>query len=123
MRVGLVVVFAGVAMWVFLLGELTPAGGDVGTVVPRNSALPGSTLAAEPAAEEPAAAVHEVGATPTATATATAPGNVYIVQAGDTMARIAQRHNVTLRDLLNANPQIQNPERIAVGDRITIPGR
>jgi LysM domain/D-alanyl-D-alanine carboxypeptidase len=44
-----------------------------------------------------------------------------VVRAGDTMILIAKRHGVTLQALLAANPQITNPDRIQVGQNITIP--
>ena len=50
------------------------------------------------------------------------PSNPYIVQAGDTMARIARKCGVTLTALRQANPQIININRIEIGDRINIPG-
>jgi LysM repeat protein len=46
---------------------------------------------------------------------------VYVVAAGDTLSRIASRFGVTVEQILAANPQITNPNRIAVGDEITIP--
>ncbi|MGM0369354.1 MAG: LysM peptidoglycan-binding domain-containing protein [Bacillota bacterium] len=48
-------------------------------------------------------------------------GKTYIVQAGDTLYEIAQRHSVTLEDLLAVNPQIENPNQISVGQEICIP--
>lgn len=46
----------------------------------------------------------------------------YTVQNGDTMDRIARRMNIPLTDLINANPQIQNPAVLQVGDIIMMPG-
>lgn len=48
-------------------------------------------------------------------------GPVYIVQAGDTLSLIASRFNVSLNDLLAANPSV-NPNLLAQGQEITIPG-
>lgn len=45
----------------------------------------------------------------------------YVVQSGDTLTRIANRFGVTVEEILAANPQIANPNRIAVGDEIVIP--
>lgn len=47
---------------------------------------------------------------------------VYTVRAGDTLAKIAARFGVSVAAILAANPQITNPDRIYVGQRITIPG-
>ena len=46
---------------------------------------------------------------------------VYVVQPGDTMSKIAKKFDVGLDALIAANPQISDPNRINVGDRITIP--
>ena len=46
----------------------------------------------------------------------------YTVQAGDTLSKIATRNGLTLAQLLQANPQISNPDRINVGDIINLPG-
>jgi murein DD-endopeptidase MepM/ murein hydrolase activator NlpD len=45
----------------------------------------------------------------------------YTVQAGDTLSKIAARNGVTLAQLLQANPQISNPDRINVGDVVNLP--
>ena len=46
---------------------------------------------------------------------------MYIVQAGDTLLRIADRFNVSLTELITANPSI-NPDFLTEGQRIIIPG-
>jgi hypothetical protein len=46
---------------------------------------------------------------------------VYVVAKGDTMLKIAKRFDVTIEQLMAANPQIKNADRIKVGDAITIP--
>lgn len=46
---------------------------------------------------------------------------VYIVAKGDTISKIARRFKVTQKELLAANPQIKNPDKIQIGDQITIP--
>lgn len=67
---------------------------------------------------------------PTATATATSnvptevpspTGQVYVVVANDTVIKIAKKFGLTQEALLAANPQIKNPDKIAVGDEILIP--
>lgn len=45
----------------------------------------------------------------------------YWVQPGDTLWRIARRFGLTLQQLLNANPQIQNPALLYVGQRLEVP--
>ena len=44
----------------------------------------------------------------------------YTVKRGDTLWGIANTYGVTLTALLNVNPQIKNPNRIAVGERVTL---
>jgi murein DD-endopeptidase MepM/ murein hydrolase activator NlpD len=48
-------------------------------------------------------------------------GPMYIVQPGDTLSSIANRFNVTLNELLAANPAI-DPNLLAQGQQIVIPG-
>ena len=48
-------------------------------------------------------------------------GPVYIVQSGDTLSLIAARFNVPVANLMNAN-NISNPDQLAVGQELLIPG-
>jgi LysM repeat protein len=43
------------------------------------------------------------------------------VERGDTLSGIAARHGVSLGALLAANPQIHNPDRIDIGQRLQLP--
>lgn len=45
----------------------------------------------------------------------------HVVQAGDSLSKIAQNSRVTLEVLLGANPDIENPDSISVGQQIRIP--
>jgi murein DD-endopeptidase MepM/ murein hydrolase activator NlpD len=45
----------------------------------------------------------------------------YTVKPGDTLSKVAMRNGVTLAQLLQANPQIKDPNRIKVGDVINLP--
>lgn len=45
----------------------------------------------------------------------------YTIVAGDTLNKIAKKFGVTAEELLAANPQIKNPNKIQVGDEIVIP--
>ena len=49
-------------------------------------------------------------------------GGTYVVQAGDTLGKIAARIGVNWRDLLAINPQIYNPSLIYAGQVINLPG-
>lgn len=44
------------------------------------------------------------------------------VNVGDTLVHIAQRCGVNVMDLIAANPQLSNPNRLLVGDILNIPG-
>jgi LysM repeat protein len=60
---------------------------------------------------------------PTAAESATTSTTVpqeYVVQAGDTLTKIAQMFGTTVADLVSLN-QIQDPDRIAEGQRIKVP--
>ncbi|HEX9045312.1 MAG TPA: LysM peptidoglycan-binding domain-containing protein [Candidatus Limnocylindrales bacterium] len=46
---------------------------------------------------------------------------VYTVKDGDTLSRIAAKYKTTIADIIAANPQIKNPNALAIGDQITIP--
>jgi len=45
----------------------------------------------------------------------------HVVAAGETLIALAKRHGVTLKALLAVNPQITDPNRITIGQRITLP--
>lgn len=45
----------------------------------------------------------------------------YKVKAGDNLSKVAKRYGISLAQLLKANPQIKNPDRIKVGQLINIP--
>jgi hypothetical protein len=46
---------------------------------------------------------------------------IYVVKKGDTMSKIANKFNLTVDEVLAANPQIKNPNKISIGDEVTIP--
>ncbi len=45
---------------------------------------------------------------------------VYIVEKGDNISSIAQMHGVSINEILENNPQIENPRNIQVGQEIII---
>ena len=45
----------------------------------------------------------------------------YTVKPGDNLSRIAMRNGITLPQLLQANPQIKDPNKISVGDVLNLP--
>ncbi|MDP5275289.1 LysM peptidoglycan-binding domain-containing M23 family metallopeptidase [Chengkuizengella axinellae] len=46
----------------------------------------------------------------------------YIVQANDTLWIISQKLGISIQDLINANPQLSNPNNLMIGQSIQIPG-
>jgi len=46
---------------------------------------------------------------------------IYIIKSGDTLYDLAKAFNLTLTQLLHANPQIENPDEIMAGDKLFIP--
>ena len=60
---------------------------------------------------------------PTAGTTAhpSPPPQTYVVAKGDTFSKIARRFGVTVEELLAANPSINDPNRLAIGDALSIP--
>jgi nucleoid-associated protein YgaU len=81
------------------IGDDNPGGGGAATATPRAEITP--TPAPTPVPEP----------TPT----------IYVVKKGDTMSKIANKFDVTVDQLLAANPQIKNPNKISIGDEVTIP--
>lgn len=47
--------------------------------------------------------------------------NTYTVQRGDLFWDIAAKHNLTVMELVKANPQVNNPNALKAGDKINIP--
>lgn len=70
-----------------------------------------------------AAVAAEAGATVQGTdeADTVASTSSHTVQRGDTLSHIARDHGVPLSDLIAANPQIADPDKIYPGDQVTIP--
>jgi LysM repeat protein len=73
------------------------------------------------AASPTPAATEEITAEPAPTLPPEPTPQVYTVRPNDTISKIAKKFGVTAEELLAANPQIKNPDRIKVGQEITIP--
>ncbi len=63
----------------------------------------------------------EASVTPEPTVAPPPTPQIYVVARGDTMSKIAKRFGLTVDQLLAANKQIKNPNKIQIGDEITIP--
>ncbi len=83
-------------------------GGDNGAGVPGSSASPGAS-----------GAVASSSLAPTAKPAPTP--QIYIVKSGDTLLKIAKKFGITVDQLIAANKQIKNPNRIGVGAELKIP--
>lgn len=46
---------------------------------------------------------------------------VYVIATGDTLSKVARTFGLTLEELLAANPQIIDADKVAIGDEINIP--
>jgi LysM repeat protein len=70
------------------------------------------------ASASPAAPSVSIAPTPIPAPTA----QIYLVQAGDTMSRIANRFSIPLDQLIEANRDtIPDPDNLQIGDQVTIP--
>ena len=49
------------------------------------------------------------------------PDHVHIIVSGETLSKIADRYHLNLAELLAANPEIKDPNKIMVGQRVKIP--
>ncbi len=104
-RVALVAGALGIAaLALFMLPALLGIGGG------------GSSASASPSASRP---VSSTSAAPTI-----APGPsqlTYTIKKGDTLSKVANKFHVALADLLAANPDITDPNKVSLGQVIIIP--
>jgi LysM repeat protein len=102
-----IAVLAGAVVVAALILFMLPAflgvgGGDPG----------GASPTASPAAETPV---------PTPTVPPEPTPVVYVVKSGDSLGKIANRYDLTVEQIMAANPEIKNPNKISVGQEIVIP--
>lgn len=76
------------------------------------------TASAGPSAS-PSLAVETAAPSPTVPAAPTP--QVYVVESGDTMTKIAKKFDVTVAQIMEANPTIKDPNKISLGQEIIIP--
>lgn len=91
------------------------------TAVLALSACGGSDSDAEPPPTSQSVLTTAPTALTTTTTTAPPGPKFYEIQTGDTLSAVAAAFDLTLDQLLDANPTIGDPSRIAVGDQILIP--
>ncbi len=76
----------------------------------------GSSPGGSPSPGRPAAtASAEITPQPAPTA------QLYVIKQKDTLSKVAQRFGLTLEELLAANPDIKNADKISIGQQIIIP--
>ncbi|HEY3335150.1 MAG TPA: LysM peptidoglycan-binding domain-containing protein [Candidatus Limnocylindrales bacterium] len=97
------------ALALFFIGPMLLGIGSDRTASPGGSGAPSAT----PVAVETASPVPTPVPAPTP--------QIYLVKKGDTMSRIAKKFGLTVDQLLAANKQLKDPDRISIGDEITIP--
>src|SRR5882762_7701724 len=99
------------------------------TAVARVSRLDSSPVTAPPDQTDPKKLETAIAAAEHARAAKGGPQEAgtnevpYQVHSGDSMSRVAQSHGDQLPDLIKANPQVANPDRINAGDILFVPTR
>jgi nucleoid-associated protein YgaU len=94
------------ALALFFLPALLGLGGGA-----SESPSPTASVGASPS----------TSASPKVTAIPSPAGDTYTIKKGDTLLKIAKKFGVTVDQLLAANKQIKDPNKIAVGDVINLP--
>jgi nucleoid-associated protein YgaU len=94
-----VVALVAAALLLFVLPSMVAGPSATPTPTPQPSVATEAPITPEPAA------------TP----------QTYVIVAGDTISKIARKFGITPEELLAANPQVKNPNKIKVGDELTIP--
>ena len=91
----------------------------------RSYAVEANGLTGQTGVHVPAPAPVPDPAPVAAPAAPAAPGaaSVYVVQDGDIFGRIAQKHGVSQKALLDANPGLKDPNRIRIGQKLNVPPR
>lgn len=103
-RIGLAALAIFVAAGVLFLVPFLLRFGDQGG---------GTVVTPSPSSAMSASVAPSVAPAPTA--------QIYIVKSGDTLNKIAKKFGLTIDQILAANKQIKNPNKIQPGDQITIP--
>ena len=105
-------VLGAAAVAFFLLPGLLGVGNPA---LPAASTTPGASPTQAAASVAPS--TESLAPTPLPTATPL----TYTIVRGDTLTRVANKFGVTVEQLLAANPQIKDPNKVNVGDVLIIP--
>lgn len=82
--------------------------------------FPKSSNTADHTTPPPSATASAATTTPKPSIAAPTP-QIYTVQSGDTFSGIATKFGLTMAQLQAANPQIKDPNKLQIGDKVTIP--
>ncbi|MFM2033044.1 MAG: LysM domain [Chloroflexota bacterium] len=93
------------------------------TLDPNATPEPTAASAEATAVPEPTAAPASAVATATLIPAPTEPVGlrVYAVEAGDSLGSIAEKFNVSVKQIMAVNPYLQNPDALLVGQELNIP--
>jgi LysM repeat protein len=116
----------GIAAVLFLPGLLSPSKAPAHTPAPSSavSSLAPSVAPSLSASLSPTIAPSAPGSVvPTAPPTVGPVGSprLYTIRPGDTLARVAKKFKITVQQILDANPEINDPNNVFVGQVIVIP--
>jgi len=105
-------------------GPLRKAKGGPMHPVPRPFAgtnVPKEFMGSRPMQSEAAEGKRSKRGSIKGASTGMAAGGSMKIKSGDTLSQIAKKNNISLRDLLSANPSIKNANQIRVGQSIKLP--
>lgn len=98
--------------------------GDIGPATPEQigDRDPGADYSGGPdATRDRREADDTPPATPTSSTGRTSATSTHTVASGDNLSTLAQKNNLSVRDIMAANPDITDPHKIRVGQTIRIP--
>lgn len=105
-----------------LLATVVTFTGTLSYALAANRPQPAAAPVAKVAATSPAKSVTPAPAKkPTVPEAPAQPVRRYIVQPGDSLWEVASRYGITLGDLLSANPQVDNPGHVQIGQELLLP--
>lgn len=97
-----------------------------GSATPRPSTAASAGPSASAGRQAPSSSAGPDGsAAPTSAAPASAgpagSSQIYVVKKGDNPTTIAKKFGVTVKALMAANPQVTDPTKLKIGQKLTIP--
>jgi LysM repeat protein len=111
----------GAAVTKVTLPSQTGQPSGAATPVPLTTGSPAAPTAASLSTSTPPAAAASKAPASEATSVRSASDSSYVIQRGDTLAKIATRYGVTVKQLTDLNG-IKNPNMIVPGQTLKIPG-